>query len=421
MLFDSDSQPSLKCITIKSTTPGGSEAVVRVPLKLQQKSDCPIHKLAARAILGDLERGEGWMHVGPNRLRRHSEYEEKLVRQEGEAIGCKWSLVSKWTSLFAVEEPYFANENNQDPFLDTESVFTHDSDGDMDLLRPRGPAGRRSDGQTQTPPALDAEQAEESEDDDEDSPSDSDASEGAHDSGSDSNDEGDNRNGRGGDTAGRLGTHLGDNHTDIDSGGGLADSCGNNRGSRSSSPQPQQESDDGRRGSPDSNSNTREKRNDGASSPSLAEGNQRSADYQERRKATLTSATPIHEVADHNPQTQTPPLSPPRPQPRPPSSTRKSRKKLKGSAAPIYVIPRMPPIPSSTGPGVSKDTFTNPKGSSIKISAMKTKGVDMFPASRQDVSGCGRPIAMGSENPSLTSPLHQRASDKCPFVSSPGK
>lgn len=409
MLFDSDSQPSLKCITIKSTAPGGSETVVRVPIKLQQKSDCPIHKLAARAILGDLERGEGWMHVGPNRLRRHSEYEEKLVRQEGEAIGCKWSLVSKWTSLFAVEEPYFANENYQDPFLDTESVFTHDSDGDMDLLRPRGPAGRRSDGKTQTPPALDAEQAEESEDDDEDSPSDSDASEGAYDSGSDSNDEGDNRNGRGENTARRLGTHLGDNRTDIDS-GGLADSRGNNRGSRSSSPQPQQGSDDARRGSPDSNSDTREKRNDGASSPSLAEGNQRSADYQERRKATLSSATPIHEVADYSPQTQTPP-----------SSTRKSRKKLKGSAAPIYVIPRMPPIPSSTGPGVSKDPFTNLKGSNIKISAKKTKGGDMFPASRQDVSGCGRPIAMGSENPSLTSPLHQRASDKYPFVSLPGK
>jgi hypothetical protein len=94
---------------------------------------------------------------------------------------------------------------------------------------------------------------------------------------------------------------------------------------------------------------------------------------------------------------------------------------LKGSAAPIYVIPRMPPIPSSTGPGVSKYTFTNPKGPSIKISAKKTKGGDMFPASRQDVSGCGRPIAMGSENPSFTSPLHQRASDKCPFVSLPGK
>jgi hypothetical protein len=104
-----------------------------IPVTVLEKRDTMLHKLAARSMLEDLERGRSHIHLGPNRLYQGTWQERNRVRKEAEEIACKWSLVSKWTSFFLAEEPYTPAE--KDPFMDG-VVEVKDAPGD-DLLQPR--------------------------------------------------------------------------------------------------------------------------------------------------------------------------------------------------------------------------------------------------------------------------------------------
>ncbi|KEY72814.1 hypothetical protein S7711_04404, partial [Stachybotrys chartarum IBT 7711] len=140
MLFEAiepDSPPT--SVVLKSKRPGAQELSVVVPVKTLSRQDTSIHKLAARALLGDLERGQSHIHLGPYSPPQGSSLQKNMVAAEGERLGCKWSLVSKWTSFFAMEDPFQPEEGEADPFLDdgdaVAAIVPHD---DLDLLRPRG-------------------------------------------------------------------------------------------------------------------------------------------------------------------------------------------------------------------------------------------------------------------------------------------
>ncbi|GAB1314530.1 hypothetical protein MFIFM68171_04740 [Madurella fahalii] len=77
-----------------------------IPVTVLEKRDTMLHKLAARSMLDDLERGRSHIHLGPNQLYRGTLAETAAVRKEAEEIATKWSLLSKWTSFFLAEEPY---------------------------------------------------------------------------------------------------------------------------------------------------------------------------------------------------------------------------------------------------------------------------------------------------------------------------
>ncbi|KAK6534826.1 hypothetical protein TWF281_006126 [Arthrobotrys megalospora] len=140
MLFESlgpDSTPSE--IRIRVNRPGEEPTTTVVPVKALKKSETMLHKLAARALLGDLERGQSYINLRPNHPPRDSKEEKRLVAREGERLGCKWSLVSKWTSFVAVEEPLEAIEANRDPFIDAEGELAIAAlEEDLGLLHPRG-------------------------------------------------------------------------------------------------------------------------------------------------------------------------------------------------------------------------------------------------------------------------------------------
>ena len=126
-----------------STSSSGSEldtrSVVVPVVRLGRIKGATIHKLAARALLDDLERGRSALHIDPARLHQGSEDEINQVRKAAEQIACKWSLVSKWTSFFLAEEAYAPDcERNRNSFLDG-VIEVCDAPGD-DLLRPRGDA-----------------------------------------------------------------------------------------------------------------------------------------------------------------------------------------------------------------------------------------------------------------------------------------
>lgn len=146
MLMDSTARLStpLTGLTIKAARPGAEEVSTLVSIKMPSRPDSTIHKLGGRTILDDLERGQSHIHLGADAPSRES-YQE-MVRAEGERLGCKWSLVSKWTSFVTVEELFSDAQTDPNPFMDTDEPGVEVAGaGDLDLLRPRGPQGRLAD------------------------------------------------------------------------------------------------------------------------------------------------------------------------------------------------------------------------------------------------------------------------------------
>lgn len=198
-----------RAVWINCSRPGMDEESVEVPVTVAETPDTIIHKFAARALLGDLERGESYIHTRPNAPGRDSAEERELVRREGEKLGCKWSLVSKWTSFVAVEEAVDEDPIDEDSLMDGDPVGGRGAIGEgrrLNLLRPRGDRNvtRRIEGH-----------AEQIESDDE-----------TRDASGDEPDTGSDRNGR----------HRGDdsNDSDDDQGGGP---CHGNAGKRDAGPE----------------------------------------------------------------------------------------------------------------------------------------------------------------------------------------
>ncbi|KIX00531.1 uncharacterized protein Z518_10671 [Rhinocladiella mackenziei CBS 650.93] len=275
----------LSHINIRSTRPDGPEIVTRVAVKTLHRKEISIHKLGARAILGDLERGESWIHLSPYRPVRHSAEERRLERQEGEELGCKWSLVSKWTSFFAVEEMYEDCGDVHDEFMDVK-----EADEDLDLLRPWGVSGRWADGPNPALPSNDAEDPENDSNDDEDTPPVSDFAERRDDSSNDSDDEDWDDNG---------------------SGGGVAVSP-NSTGQRNGqlrAPEGDQAPDPGTHHIEEQDGSSRQ------GSSSAGRSNQRPAGGQVSDFASTATAPATHEIVYRGPQIQAPPMNyPPGPQ-----------------------------------------------------------------------------------------------------------
>lgn len=104
LLFDSgEACPQLNNIILKARGPHGVSITKMVQPKRLRQPDSTIHKLAAQALLGDLELEEGVLH-GNNTPHTMDSARDRVIQDEGAALGCKWSLVSKYTSLYAVED-----------------------------------------------------------------------------------------------------------------------------------------------------------------------------------------------------------------------------------------------------------------------------------------------------------------------------
>ena len=141
--FSSDSR-----IEIKTRHVGGQATVTTVAVKALMMQDSTIHKFAARALLGDLERGESWIQRD-GRIQRGSFQERDWSRIEGERLGCRWSLVSKWTSFVAVKETIRRPNSEQQPSNTPAELvmpalnaaapsIEQVEEDDLGLLRPRG-------------------------------------------------------------------------------------------------------------------------------------------------------------------------------------------------------------------------------------------------------------------------------------------
>ncbi|KAF7533245.1 hypothetical protein G7Z17_g13539 [Cylindrodendrum hubeiense] len=125
---------ALKELTVRATTPNGEEVCLTIPIEELRQKGTMVHKLGARALLGDLERQQSQIDI------RDTQHD--LVRAEGERLGCKWSLVSKWTSFVLVGKLVAADRQRADPFPDmSEPAFERTDQDRLGLLRGRASRG----------------------------------------------------------------------------------------------------------------------------------------------------------------------------------------------------------------------------------------------------------------------------------------
>jgi Mg-chelatase subunit ChlD len=98
---------STKVVKVKATAVASGESVIaELPIeKLETRRTC-VHLLAAKAVLGDLESGQSWLH-DTNSNDSNANIKAGVgdrARTEGERIGVEWRLSSKWTSFIVVDD-----------------------------------------------------------------------------------------------------------------------------------------------------------------------------------------------------------------------------------------------------------------------------------------------------------------------------
>jgi hypothetical protein len=144
-LFEGVMTESCKTVIVKTTDVDGNEVRKVIPVLTLRDKDLKLHKFAARAILEDLERRHNEIQSieqkrsGYYYAQSTTSQEMIMVRQEGERLGCKWSLASNWTSFVALEERV-----DENPRETASEVVTMTPNDELGLLRPRNhPAKQR--------------------------------------------------------------------------------------------------------------------------------------------------------------------------------------------------------------------------------------------------------------------------------------
>lgn len=97
------SYPIPRDITLRGTTPDGSELSLNIPVTEINVTDLTppiVHILASRTLLGELQEGR----LTVQKENADDDSLTDAVAQEGIRIGVKWGLASKWTSFVAVNE-----------------------------------------------------------------------------------------------------------------------------------------------------------------------------------------------------------------------------------------------------------------------------------------------------------------------------
>ncbi|OBT77856.1 hypothetical protein VF21_03260 [Pseudogymnoascus sp. 05NY08] len=96
-----------KVVKIKATSVYSGETITaEIPIEKSDIGKKWVHQLAAKAVLGDLESGQSWIHdKSKNTTDAKTTTEaDELAKIEGEKIGIEWNISSKWTSFIVVDE-----------------------------------------------------------------------------------------------------------------------------------------------------------------------------------------------------------------------------------------------------------------------------------------------------------------------------
>ncbi|KAJ5579733.1 uncharacterized protein N7459_005718 [Penicillium hispanicum] len=96
-----DSLP--KTVNITATTDKGEKLTAQLPIQVVA-GQAAIHHLAAKALMNDYETGQSWLHLLNPTLKPSNPIGfKKVLRQEAQHLGQRWSIPSKWTSYVAID------------------------------------------------------------------------------------------------------------------------------------------------------------------------------------------------------------------------------------------------------------------------------------------------------------------------------
>lgn len=94
-------------ITVKATAISGDILSLKIPITTSSMNPGSIHRLAAKAVIDDLEGDRSFLHevLGPSIFlnKRLQEEIERNVERIGTDLGLRWSIIGRWTSFVAVD------------------------------------------------------------------------------------------------------------------------------------------------------------------------------------------------------------------------------------------------------------------------------------------------------------------------------
>jgi hypothetical protein len=94
-------------VKVKATAVASGESVIaELPIEKLETSRTCVHRLAAKAVLGDLKSGQSRLHdtYSKDNNTNITAGVDDLSRTEGERIGVEWRLSSKWTSFIVADD-----------------------------------------------------------------------------------------------------------------------------------------------------------------------------------------------------------------------------------------------------------------------------------------------------------------------------
>ncbi|KAA8642984.1 hypothetical protein EYZ11_008706 [Aspergillus tanneri] len=90
-------------VTVSATTDKGEKLTTQLPLQ-KATDQTAIHHLAAKALMNDYETGKSWLHTLNSSLESTNPAAfNKVLEQQAQHLGQKWSITSKWTSYVAID------------------------------------------------------------------------------------------------------------------------------------------------------------------------------------------------------------------------------------------------------------------------------------------------------------------------------
>lgn len=97
-----DSLPT--SIALSVTTDKGEKLTAQLPLQ-KVTEQTAIHHLAAKALMNDYETGKSWLHTQNSTLKSTDPaIFDRILEQEAQHLGQRWSITGKWTSYIAVDQ-----------------------------------------------------------------------------------------------------------------------------------------------------------------------------------------------------------------------------------------------------------------------------------------------------------------------------
>ena len=90
-------------VVVSAKTDKGEKLTTQIPL-WKVAGQTAIHHLAAKALMDDYETGKSWLHIlNPTLKSTNPAAFDKILEQQAQKLGQKWSITGKWTSYVAID------------------------------------------------------------------------------------------------------------------------------------------------------------------------------------------------------------------------------------------------------------------------------------------------------------------------------